>query len=193
MGEFTVSLDSAGELEIRRIGYHPYVLSLASRPDTAIRVVLSPAARSLSAVTVLAERSRTLAMHGFYERMADVEAGINHGFFITPEEIEARPGGRVTDFLLGRSAVRVKLVSEGAFGRGRKGWQPQGVDGCRMEIYLDGARFYPLMGGGNGSFIDDLVQANQVSGIEVYPRSVTAPPKYQSLNGRCGVMLIWTK
>jgi hypothetical protein len=39
----------------------------------------------------------------------------------------------------------------------------------------------------------NAVQPNTIAGIEVYARSVTAPPKYQSLNGRCGVMLIWTK
>ena len=193
-GEFRLSVASGGsrQFEIRRIGYHPHTLTLTAWPDTALRVVLVAATRSLDAITVAVERSRALAMHGFYERMTDVDKGINNGFFITPEEIEGRPGARFTDFLQGHAAVRVSLVSEGPFGQGRKGWQPQGVDKCRMEIYLDGVRFYPLTGA-NSSFINDYVQSNEIAGIEVYPRSVTSPPKYQSLNSRCGVILIWTK
>ena len=131
--------------------------------------------------------------------MNDVERGINHGFFITPEDLESRPGSRVTDLLRGFPAVRVTLVKTGSvFSRtARKGWQPQGLDGCRLEIYIDGARFYSV--GEEREldnahiFIDDLITASSIAGIEVYPRSVSAPPKYQSLNGRCGVMLIWTK
>jgi hypothetical protein len=67
-----------------------------------------------------------------------------------------------------------------------------------MTIYVDGVRFYSLSESKNQVdqnhiFINDLVSANSIAGIEVYPRSVTAPPKYQSLNGTCGVILIWTK
>ena len=67
-----------------------------------------------------------------------------------------------------------------------------------MTIYVDGVRFNSLSQlkntrGDNHIFINDLVSANSIAGIEVYPRSVTAPPKYQSLNGTCGVVLIWTK
>jgi hypothetical protein len=42
-------------------------------------------------------------------------------------------------------------------------------------------------------FLDEIVSLTSIAGIEVYPRSVTAPPKYQSLNGLCGVVLIWTR
>jgi hypothetical protein len=179
-------------IEVRRIGYQPLTLNLDPWPDTTLRVVLAVAVRTLETQTIVAERTRALALHGFYERMTDVEKGINHGFFITPEELAARPGARVTDFVRGRPAVRVTLVSQDPFGRGRKGWQVQGIDGCRMEIYVDGVRFYTT-GKGVGEYIEDFVQPNSIASIEVYPRSVTAPPKYQSLNGRCGVLLIWTK
>ena len=201
-GQFRLPLDSSAkrEIEVRRIGFHPVTVNLDSWPDSAIRVVMAAATRTLAAVTIAVERSQSLAIRGFYERVADVERGINHGFFVTPEEIDSRKGARMTDFLEGKPAVRVKLVSVGGSRTrpGRTGWEPQGIDGCQMTIYVDGVRFYSLSQlknarGDNHIFINDLVSANSIAGIEVYPRSVTAPPKYQSLNGTCGVVLIWTK
>jgi hypothetical protein len=189
-------MDSSAKrvIEIRRIGFQPLSLNLDPWPDSAIRVVLSAATRTLTGVTILASRSRALAGYGFYERMADVERGINHGFFVTPEEIEARPGARVTDFLQGRAGVRVQLVKDcPPWEDCRQGLQPQGINGCRLEIYLDGARFYSLGGAKGVGHINELLSPNSVAAIEVYPRSVSAPPRYQSLNGTCGVMLIWTK
>ena len=198
-GRFRFSLDSSAKraIDVKRIGFHPRTISLEPWPDSAIRVVLAAASRTLDAVIVAAARSASLAIRGFYDRMNDVERGINHGFFITPEELDSRRGGRVTDFFQGRGAVRVKLVATGIVGQGRKGWQLQGLDGCPLEIYIDGNRFYALSTAqrldDSHIFINDFVPASTIAGIEVYPRSVTAPPKYQSLNGRCGVVLIWTK
>ena len=197
-GRFQLPLDHSVErvIEVRRIGYHPTIIELDSWPDTALRVVIAVASRTLGGVTIAVQRLPALALHGFYERVTDVERGINHGFFITPEELDSRPGGRVTDFLQGHHGIPIKQVKAGSpWGDGRKGWQPQGTNGCRMEIFLDGVRFYGLTATGSepDSFINDLVSLSSIAGIEVYPRSVTAPPKYQSLNGLYGVILIWTK
>jgi hypothetical protein len=198
-GRFRLIADSTSgtTLQFRRIGYHPLTVALEALPDTALRVILASAATSLSAVRIGATRVQSLAIRGFYERQAEVERGINHGFFITPEELDQRPAAKVTDLLRQFPAIRVGRVVES--GTRRSGLQPQGVDGCRMEIYVDGARFYNLglqrnyLPPNSGLFIDEQVTTNTIAAIEVYPRSVTAPPKYQSLNGTCGVMLIWTK
>lgn len=199
-GRFRIPMDSSArrELEVKRIGYHPLLVNLDPWPDTAIRVVLAVAARTLSAITVAVERSQSLAIHGFYERMNDVERGINHGFFVTPEEIENRKGARLTDFVVAMPAIRVTLVKAGGFRDQRTGWEIQGIDGCQMTVYVDGVRFHSLSQlkntrDQNHIFINDLVTPGSVAGIEVYPRSVTAPPKYQSLNGTCGIVLIWTR
>jgi len=199
-GRFSVGVDSASgaTLHFRRIGYHPQTLALETTPDTGLRIVLAAAAKSLSAVRVAATRVQSLAIRGFYERQADVERGINHGFFITSEELEQRPAAKVTDLLRQFPAIRVGRVKEDARD-GRSGLQPQGVDGCRLEIYVDGVRFYNIglkrnyLPPGAGLFIDEAVTTNTIAAIEIYPRAVTSPPKYQSLNGTCGVMLIWTK
>jgi hypothetical protein len=68
-----------------------------------------------------------------------------------------------------------------------------------MEIYLDGARFYTSRWPPDPrsryhyQYVNDEISITTVAAIEVYPKAVGAPPRYQSLNGNCGVILIWTK
>jgi hypothetical protein len=40
---------------------------------------------------------------------------------------------------------------------------------------------------------DEIVPIGQLAGIEVYTRGTRAPTAYQSLNGSCAVVLIWTR
>lgn len=90
-----------------------------------------------------------------------------------------------------------------------------GAAGCRMTVYLDGARLdpkdvfeapsTPRIGGArvnpvrNRTRLDDLpgidevVGGNSVAGVEIYPRGVQVPPQFALLNGTCGVIAIWTK
>ena len=203
-GRFRLPLDSSAkrEIEFRRIGYHPYRLKLDQWPDSSIRVVMAMATRALGAVTIAVERLQSLAIRGFYERMSEVDRGINFGYFITPEDIERRQGSRPTDLMSGIPSVRVRRVKTGDPQRrrpqDRQGWEVQGQGSCRMEVYIDGVRFatptkWKTNLDENHLFLDDIVALNTIAGIEVYPRSVQAPPKYQSLNGLCGVILIWTK
>jgi hypothetical protein len=203
-GIFRLPLDSSAKrsIDVRRMGYLPVTIDFDTWPDSAIRVVLAPATRMLSAITIAAERSQSLAIRGFYERMSEVDRGINFGYFITPEEIERRKGSRPTDLMTGIPSVRVRRVKTGdpQFRRpqDRQGWEVQGQGSCRMEVYIDGVRLVTPTKwrqniDENHIFLDDLVALNTIAGIEVYPRSVQAPPKYQSMNGLCGVVLIWTK
>jgi carboxypeptidase family protein/TonB-dependent receptor-like protein len=203
-GRFRLSIDSSARrsIYVRRIGFQPQTVELDEWPDSAIRVVLTAASRTLSTITIAAERSQSLAIHGFYERMNDVERGINYGYFITPEDIEQRKGSRPSDLMTGIPGVRVRQVKTGdpRFFKpsDRKGWEVQGPDFCRMEVYIDGVRLVNLGTTKQNLpdshlFLDDIVNLTSIAGIEVYPRSVTAPPKYQSLNGLCGVVLIWTR
>lgn len=210
-GRFALDVDTAVKaIELRRIGFEPRMVEAAALYDSALVITLTALPARLERVRVEAEQqARSLSLHGFYERQALLEKGINHGFMITPEEIEARKGARVTDFIYGHPAVKVMRINPsrmtglriGGTGGGRAGLQPSGVDGCRLEIYVDGIRFYTTKwppdpqydDTKNYEFIDDLISTSSVAAIEVYPTAVNAPPKYQPLNGNCGVILIWTK
>ena len=200
--EFQVNT-SVKEIEIRRIGFEPKVVRAEAWPDSALQISLVALPARLERVRVEAVQGiRSLTIRGFFERQAELEKGINHGFIITPEEIDQRKGARVTDFLYGHMAIKVARVKPPRpyDQNSRTGLQPQGSRGCRMEIYVDGIRFYtkgpndPIRPGHIGDmYIDDQISTNTIAGIEVDPRAVDAPPKYQSLNGGCGVILIWTK
>jgi hypothetical protein len=66
-----------------------------------------------------------------------------------------------------------------------------------MTVYLDRVRVVGRLGIRPSDLERDLVNElalpGHVAGMEIYPRGVGAPPEFQSLNGDCGVVLIWTK
>jgi len=205
-GRFSVTLNDrkATKLEFRRIGYLPTDFQLAAGGDTTLTVELIATAQLLSGTVVkVKEQMVKLERRGFYRRMTDREKGINSGHFITAEDIEKRNfPNRFTILLEEIPSVRIRNVG-GSMG-------PTGSGGCVMTTYLDGARlvayaqqslteptgFYtggpqrrPPPGGG----LDGIILTSTVAGIEVYSRGNQAPPEYQSLNGSCGVILIWTR
>lgn len=206
-GRFVLEVErSVREVEARRIGFTPRVLQTQAWPDTGLHIVLEALPARLERVRVEAEQQiQSLRTRGFYDRQAELEKGINHGFMITPEEIEKRKGARVTDFFYGHPAIKVvRARAAGALkgSNNRSGLQPQGQGGCRMEIYVDGNRFYTtpwppdprsFRSVTTDQFIDDQIAVSNVAAIEVYPRAVGAPPRYQAGNGACGVILIWTR
>ena len=205
-GRFSVALsDRKGKrLEFRRIGYLPTDVQLAAGGDTTLSVALIPNAQLLSpAVVKVREQMVKLERVGFYRRMTDREKSINSGHFITAEEIEKRNfPHQLTILLEAIPSVSVRT------NRGLR--VPMGTGGCVMTTYLDGARLVAYseqsLSSGTGFYtggairkdpagggLDGLIGTGSVAGIEVYSRGNAAPPQYQSLNGSCGVILIWTR
>jgi hypothetical protein len=203
-GRFQIRAAGSGTLIVRRIGYQPATIVVDAPADTVLTIMLVPLAQSLPMRVVEASRTGVLQLHGFYERMRDVENGIGHGYFITPEDIERRQGASLaTDLLQGIPAVRLLRRATLRV--------PMGTDGCGMTVYLDGIRLNEIKKMGSGMLpswvafgkgsegtggtadLDYLTAPGDIAGIEVYPRAVGAPPKFQSLNGNCGVILVWTK
>lgn len=143
----------------------------------------------------------SLDLYGFYQRMKDAEKGINHGYFITPEDIDIRKPNLILNMAEGIPGVEVQHNISSPLKDVLKGLTNTG---CVMAVYLDRVR---LTGGTarllgrdgssrperEGAFVNELVLPSHVAGMEIYPRAVGAPPQYQSLNAECGVVLIWTK
>lgn len=129
-GRFRFRGDSiaSATVEVRRIGFHPAAVMVNTWPDTGVRLVLTAVPHSLSAVRVGVARIQSLVSHGFYDRMSEVEKGIGHGYFITPEEMAARPSARVTDLVSRLPAIRIRRIRE-TTRTGQYGMQIQGVDG----------------------------------------------------------------
>lgn len=138
------------------------------RPDTALRIVLTAIPHQLKGVVVSgASAFRSLDIHDFYGRMKDAERGINHGYFVTPEDIERRKPNWISQMADGLPTVRI-----------RRGFRPQAdvlisTNGCTMTVYLDGVRIVGRLNG-RDDYINEMVSPGSVAAMEVYPRSVTA-------------------
>lgn len=170
-----------------RIGFERIDLTVRPGRDTTLTISMTPLAVTLTAVEVVAASSAKLELRGFYDRMRDVERGINRGYFITPEDLEQRRPNFITQVLEGYPSIRVDAL------RGMPYAQILGTGRCRMTVYLDGTRVIGKLNPGGEEAINMLVKPSEIAGAEVYPRGVGAPPQYQELNGSCGIVLLWTK
>jgi hypothetical protein len=196
---FEVGSTTALKLEVRRLGYQPVVLRLPAGGDTSVTITMSPYAQNLSAIRVTADRIRTLEARGFYERLAHRAKWGGSAQFVTPEEVERRRTGRTSQLLEGLNGISLQrgpLCRFSSF----TCYVAVGYGNCVMAVYIDGVR---LESSGPPDptvpdhrrpvYIDEYTPIAHVSAIEVYQRPTSAPPRFQSDVGKCGVVLIWTK
>jgi hypothetical protein len=194
-GEFTMSGLPNGPVRVtvRRIGFAPRDIAFEAVPDSVVTITLDVTARVLGERVITTSATRE-DKRGFYQRMADVQKGINHGYFVTPEEIEMRKPGMITQMVEGIPGVKVLRSPRNPRMSSIHGTQRAGMtaEPCKMTVYLDGIRITNTLYE-DAEGIDELVHSRSIAGIEIYPRSVGTPPQYQPLNGSCGVVLFWTK
>ena len=205
-GRFTIP-SPAGRfwLLVRRIGFSPAEVTLDAPPDTVIRVRMTAFATALPEQRITGRAAFvSLDLSGFYRRMKDAERGINHGYFVTPEDFELRKPHQLTQMAEGYPAVyirhnpvnpRMDLILGSPCSDPSKMCQPVGPSllRCAMTVYLDRVRIVGRMGNAPDDFVNELVVPTQIAAMEIYPRGVGAPPEYQPANGSCGVVLIWSK
>jgi len=218
-GRFTMpSPTGRFSLLVRRIGFSPEELKVDAAPDTAIRVRMTAVATSLPEQRITGRAAfRSLDVNGFYRRMRDAERGVNHGYFMTPEDFDFRKPNLITQMVEATPAV---FVARDPSGNPRKyrllgaPCKPREIPGgppdrtcvisigdlsggpklyrCVMTVFLDRVRIVGQTGGAENDLVNEMVLPASVAAMEVYPRGVGAPPEFQS-NGNCGVVLIWTK
>jgi hypothetical protein len=197
-------------LEVRAIGFVPVtaVVHLTEAHPVEVSVTLGERVTELPKVAVRAKEMRGIRLDEFYGRMRDSERGINHGYFITPEDLERRKPPLVTNIFDGIPGISVERDPFNPRSALVRGPLPEGLGStsrCQMAVFVDGMQ---IIGGPRGNAtmrprapgtgmsadpLDKVVSASEVAAIEVYPRPVMAPPRYQPLNGTCGVILIWSK
>ena len=210
-GRFTipVNISRQSTLLFRRIGFEPAEVKLSEMPDTAIRVLMTAVARTLSGQVITGRAPYARLEHGgFYQRMAEVEKGARVGWFVTPEELEQRRPQNVTDAVRHFPNIRLSPIDDGKVvivGGLPMTWSDgtplarkfriEDTDGCPLTVFLDRLRIQPSVVGLEkvDEEINTIVQPHAVAGIEVYPRVTGAPPGYVAAGGTCGVVLIWTK
>ena len=207
-------------VEAKRLGYQPWIdgpLEVQPGDDATFSYHLNPAAVVLDPVEISAAATeRYLRLKGFYERQRS-----DFGHFVTPEYIEKRQGGRITELLSAIPGVRV--VS--ADGIGRRFVQLRGSflshgGICRPRIYVDGLIYlrgdsrpqgtdafgnpelFTNASGGlddrdrySGLTIDDIAHPSTIAAIEVYRSGVQVPVQFggNSVETQCGVIVIWTR
>jgi len=208
-------------VSVRRMGFRPFDgWVLRSAEDGTFKATLPRLALALDAVTVTAARTTPLERTGFYDRVIRARRGATVAEFITPEELEERNPGQLSQIFAGTRYTTIRLANVGArqlpvlLGRGQ----------CQMTILVDGMRVAktvqdePMAFGppqsidqrgsrssrdqSNGADsrtrsvmgLDDLVDGRSVMAIEIYPSTANAPAELISIGGRgsCGFVAIWT-
>lgn len=190
-GNFILTAPKPGSYYVLadRLGYTKKVdgiLELGEGGMISVDFYLKPQPIVLDSLTVEAERQRIvrrLADAGFYQRK---QSGFGH--FVSPEDIERRMPITTRDLL--RTAPSLRVVDDGFAGqtlvmRDNRG-QP-----CSPQLYVDGTRI--AQAGGTGVRLEDVVNVDDVSAVEIYDGGADTPLEYGGTQNGCGVVLVWTK
>lgn len=169
-------------LRVRRVGYQPtYAFAdLVESSSTRVRIVLRQfAGQNLGLVVVRADRVPA-RLSGFARRAAKPSGW---GKIITEAEINTRGAIRPSDVFQGLAGVRVMRTGFGSgtlLGRGN----------CRMAVFINGVPVLTRAGSG----IDELLNIQDLAGIEVYNGIGGVPAELMTGNtNSCGTVGLWTK
>ncbi|MBL8958364.1 MAG: carboxypeptidase regulatory-like domain-containing protein [Gemmatimonadetes bacterium] len=167
-------------LEARMIGFVPTRRVVDVAPGaTHVDVELPEFPMEIDTVRVLARRPRAQGALAEFERRRQR----GHGIFLDAAAIELRRPLTFTDLLRSMPGVEVRnadLMSRTVHMR-----STNGLDACLPVLVIDGSRV-PML----DMNLDDVIPAELVRAVEVYPRRMQAPPEFQGED--CGSIVIWT-
>jgi hypothetical protein len=184
-GSFDLEQVRAGfhTLEVRRIGYEPTYVDfeiLTGQPMVSLIVKMKSLPTQLPEVTIEGEGTvyATGKLREFYQR---AQSGFGH--FITRSQIEERSARVSTDLLYGVPGLQ---VTPGQFGRNSVRLSRATMCGTPV-VFLDGVKIH-------GSDLDEVVNPQDIVGIEIYTRASNVPPVFNIQGaGACGVIAVWTR
>jgi hypothetical protein len=184
-GDFVLDSLPAGTqaITVRHLGYAPteVTVELSSRTPARVNVQMGPYVPELTPVEVVSRMDAGLDRVGWTQR----KRGASSGYFITPEQIEARKATQFTDLLTTTPGIRV----QGTMGRMYiQATRTAGRAGC-VNVYVDGSRWQQMEAGD----LDSFVRPQDVAAIEVYPGGGSMPVEFQSAGGDCAAVVVWTK
>lgn len=186
-GFFVFELRQPGEYRVRtaRVGYQTVTsegVSVEQRQTVQVEVHISTGEVALEPLRVTARsqppRSGFLEREGFYERERS-----GFGIFLTPYELSQKSGAVQTSELF-RGVPGVNLTPSGG-SRYRINMTRSG-GACPPRILLDGN---PVA----DSDVDNFVEPQDVSGIEIYRGPSEVPGRWMGQRSACGLIVIWTK
>lgn len=173
--------------EIHHIGYGDPTLELTVNPaaSTHMTIRLDPEAIALEPISVdVRLRPTWLENTGFYGR-----AERQLGQFVTPEEVDSRPGRRLAEVLREVPGVNIRqvCVPHCSVVIAMAG---STMPGCIPAFYIDGRRVNQLTDTRGAIDLDTLVFGDDLAAVEVYRGISETPPEFY---GRCGSVVLWTK
>lgn len=129
-------------------------------------------------------------MKRYYGPLADYQerakrvlrTGVGH--VITREAIEDRRPGTVTDVLRMLPRIRIGVSQDNP--HRQTVYMISSGRPCRPQVYVDGVQMHATGG------TVDMVEAQDLEGVEVYRGFAEMPPEYMDESG-CGVVLLWTR
>ena len=169
-----------GTIEARYLGFEPKqkLVDLAPGRTDTVRVVMNKPVTVLAGVRVYADRATTAKLKEFEDRR---KHGVGH-YYTDLDIVKARPM-LLTDFFYLVPGIRVQ--SQSGLDYQLLSTHGASIHGpCAPDLWIDGVHVDTTFS------VNEMVQPNDVAGIEVYD-AASAPPQY--LRGACGAILIWTK
>jgi hypothetical protein len=186
-GRFRIRDIPAGQylVIVRRVGYRPVSGMLEVPPTDTLRLsyTLKGLATTLAPVVVTEHRA-SLRLAEFEERRRG-----RVGQFMTEAQIDARNSVFPTELI--RTFLSVKMVpGKSSLG----GWYAYSARGdknlrgaCPMAVLVDEVQMPTPFN------LDMLPSRHDLAGIEVYAGPAQIPPKFNSYDRGCGIILVWTK
>ncbi|MFC1574453.1 carboxypeptidase regulatory-like domain-containing protein [Gemmatimonadota bacterium] len=214
-GAFSLQAPAPGSYHVlaEALGYAPRVdgiLEMGAGGSVTIEFYLRPKPIEMDSLIVALTRVRTfrnLTEVGYYDRRK-----MGFGSYITPEEIQRR--NPVTAFDLLRGVPNLHLGARNV--EGTRVYLRRGGLVCNPKVYVDGtlvmndphteglgpeeldtsmidaeARTDEAMPS-YGVVLEDLVNFQDISAVEVHTRATSIPLLYGGTQDNCGVILIWT-
>ncbi|MBB4638443.1 carboxypeptidase-like regulatory domain-containing protein [Longimicrobium terrae] len=189
-GRFLLLLDSAATVQLRgeRIGYRAAAsdwLRVGPGSMLSADLRLPPSAVTLSGVTITARQTPP-----FKDRRARnffIRAGRGVGSFVLPEVIDARRPGPLSTIL--QSVPRMRFTRAERADPGEPLLPGRGGGTCVPTIYVNGA----IKRVTGDDRLNDLVDPNELWGVEVYEQSYEAPAELPAQDPDCGVIVVWTQ
>lgn len=184
-GFFVFELREPGEYRLRtaRVGYQTVTsegVQVESRQTVQVEIHIATGEIALEPLRVTARtqppRSVWLEREGFYDR----ERG-GFGLFLTPYELSQRVAVQTSELFRGVPGITLTPV-----GGSRYRITSTRAGNCSPKMLMDGS---PVA----DSDVDEMVQPQDVAGIEIYRGPSEIPGRWMGYRSNCGLIVIWTK
>lgn len=189
LGAFHIALGAEGKYLLRVT--HPSYVSLQT--DTvdvdrgeAVTLELRLGRNAIPLKPLVVTARVDARVQAFHERMAH---GTGFGRFVSRDDIERRPGAKLTDLLRGISGVHIVSVQPCRGCSPVEVVQMRGPAGdCAPTLLFDG-----MITKADATFpLDSFIMPVMLEGIEIYNDPAGVPASLTAGTSSCGVIALWT-